>query len=147
MIYLLQPTFIGLSLFAKLLMMSKESWNLVPPLSATSAINWLTAIIICWDSIGVLFKRALIEKIYCHSYIKRLYKNMSFPQCKQHLLWLCCLISHGQTVPRGPSCFAERQIHRINKITIITQILMQKLVHWSPSYLTYYNPVGVHLPL
>ena len=42
-----EHTFIGLSLFAKLLIMNKDSWNLDPPLSATSTISWLTAIIIC----------------------------------------------------------------------------------------------------
>lgn len=60
----LQLTFIGLSLFAKLLMMSKESWNLVPPLRATSAINWLTAIIICCDKVEALLKQALIKGFY-----------------------------------------------------------------------------------
>lgn len=36
----------ALSLFAKLLMMERDSWNRELPVSATSEISWLTAMII-----------------------------------------------------------------------------------------------------
>ena len=44
-------TFMALSLFAKLLMMERDSWKRELPVSATSEINWLTAMII-WRGKG-----------------------------------------------------------------------------------------------
>lgn len=40
-------TFMALSLFAKLLMMERDSWKRELPVSATSEISWLTAMMIC----------------------------------------------------------------------------------------------------
>lgn len=39
-------TFMALSLFAKLLMMERDSWKRELPVSATSEISWLTAMMI-----------------------------------------------------------------------------------------------------
>lgn len=39
-------TFMALSLFAKLLIMDRDSWNLELPVSATSEMSWLTAMMI-----------------------------------------------------------------------------------------------------
>lgn len=39
-------TFMALSLFAKLLMMERDSWKRELPVRATSEISWLTAIMI-----------------------------------------------------------------------------------------------------
>ena len=108
-----EHTFIGLSLFAKLLIMNKDSWNLDPPLSATSAINWLTAIIICGKKKTPSFKCLLNTLLvffnvqtHRHSYEMLLLKILEFQE-KLFSSYTRGLNSSIETAMVGTSLVAE----------------------------------------